>query len=114
MPSSHAAVAAAFAVGAGMAMPPVAAPLGAAAGLVGWSRVSNARHYTSDVLAGLALGCAIGVTVHALVRRLRPVPTTAAKASEVSGAGYAGAPGATNGHGLSRSATNETSRSNAS
>lgn len=72
MPSSHAAVAAAFAASAGWALPPAAAPLGAAAGLVGWSRLNAGRHYSSDVAVGLALGASVGVLVHLVARRARP------------------------------------------
>lgn len=72
MPSSHAAVAAGFAVGAGLALPPVAAPLGIATFLVGWSRLNAGRHYASDVLVGFAVGAAAGVVVHSVARRVRP------------------------------------------
>ncbi|MEY2399623.1 MAG: hypothetical protein QOJ00_2797 [Actinomycetota bacterium] len=113
MPSSHAAVAAAFATGAGMAMPSAAAPLGAAAGLVGWSRVSNGRHYTSDVLVGLALGCAIGVVVHTVVGRLRPAARQAETAADDTAKTAAGAP-TTNGQNGVRPHTDAASRSNAS
>lgn len=72
MPSSHAATAAAFAVTAGASMPVVAAPLALAAGAVAWSRVNAGRHFPSDVVAGLAVGTAIGVAIHRAAERMRP------------------------------------------
>lgn len=72
MPSSHSAVAAAFATATGLALPASAAPLGAAAAVVAWSRVTAGRHYPSDVVAGVAFGCALGAAVHVVARRLRP------------------------------------------
>lgn len=52
---------------------------GAAAALtigVGWSRVYNNKHWTSDVLAGGILGTAVGSAVVRLNRRLRETPST--------------------------------------
>lgn len=73
MPSSHAATAAAFAVAAGSSMPVVAAPLALATGAVGWSRVNAGRHFPSDVVAGLVVGAAAGITIHRIAARVRPV-----------------------------------------
>jgi undecaprenyl-diphosphatase len=59
-PSGHAASAAAFATGAALELPVLAAPVGALALAVGASRVATGAHYPSDVLAGLSLGVAAG------------------------------------------------------
>jgi undecaprenyl-diphosphatase len=69
-PSGHAASAAAFAVGAGIESPLLAAPLGLAALAVGWSRVRTRVHYPGDVMAGLILGAGIALAT----RRFWPVP----------------------------------------
>ncbi|MDQ1713079.1 MAG: hypothetical protein QOE45_2529 [Frankiaceae bacterium] len=60
-PSGHSASAAAFAVGAASELPGLAVPLGAAAVAVGYSRVHTGVHYPGDVVAGWALGAAVGV-----------------------------------------------------
>jgi undecaprenyl-diphosphatase len=65
-PSGHAASAFAFATGTGRAAPALAAPLRAAATLVGYSRVHTGVHYPGDVL----IGAFIGVTAGELVGRL--------------------------------------------
>jgi len=62
-PSGHSASAFAFAVAAGNQLPLLALPLNAAAGLVAYSRVHTGVHYPSDVVAGSAIGGAIGTIV---------------------------------------------------
>lgn len=69
-PSGHTATGFAFAVAAGTEAPVLAAPLLATAALVGWSRLHGGRHFPSDVLAGAALGAAVGLAVHAAGRRM--------------------------------------------
>jgi undecaprenyl-diphosphatase len=54
-PSGHAAAVASVALGLGLALPELAPWLGAAAVLVGFSRVAVGVHYPGDVLAGQAL-----------------------------------------------------------
>ena len=69
-PSSHTATAVAFAVAASVQYPPAAPILLPAALGIGLSRVYAVRHYPSDVLAGAALGAAIGAsTAYSLHRR---------------------------------------------
>jgi diacylglycerol kinase family enzyme/membrane-associated phospholipid phosphatase len=68
-PSGHAAVAAAFAVGAGQEVPALAAPLAGLATLVGYSRIRSGAHHASDVAGGAVLGAGAGL----LTRRLWPV-----------------------------------------
>jgi len=62
-PSGHSASAFAFAVAAGNELPPLALPLNAVAGMVAYSRVHTGVHYPSDVVAGSAIGGAIGTLV---------------------------------------------------
>jgi len=57
-PSGHSASAAAFAVGAALEFPALAAPAGALAAGVATSRVVTGAHYPSDVAAGIGLGAA--------------------------------------------------------
>jgi undecaprenyl-diphosphatase len=75
MPSSHTAAGAAYAVAAGARAPVLAAPLGAAALAVAWSRLATRRHYPSDVVAGAALGVALGAATAALSRQVGGDPT---------------------------------------
>jgi len=71
-PSGHAASAAAFATGAGMEAPRLAAPLGAVAAAVAYSRVYSGVHYPGDVAAGAAIGTAIALST----RRWWPMAST--------------------------------------
>lgn len=73
-PSGHSASAAAFAVGAALELPKAAAPLGALAGAVGFSRVYTGVHYPGDVAAGFALGAAVASIGRAAVPA-KPAPT---------------------------------------
>jgi undecaprenyl-diphosphatase len=76
-PSGHAASAAAAAILLADGRPRWRAPLGLLALGVAWSRVQTGLHHVSDVLAGLALGAAVGL----LVRRLLPLPAPTARAA---------------------------------
>lgn len=74
-PSGHAASAAAFAVGASLEAPAAAAALVPLAGAVAWSRLHVGAHWTSDVVAGAALGAGVAL----LGRVLVPAPPHAAR-----------------------------------
>lgn len=70
-PSGHSASAVAFAVGVGSQVPAAAVPLGALAGVVGYSRVHTGVHYPADVAAGMALGAlSAGLVIVADRRRM--------------------------------------------
>lgn len=69
MPSGHAATAFAVAVAVGAVHPRLRVPLLAAAAVVGVSRVYLGVHYPTDVLAGGALGVAVGLAWGSVVRR---------------------------------------------
>lgn len=58
-PSGHSASAAAFAVAVGKECPVLAVPIGLLAGGVCFSRIFTGVHFTSDVLAGAALGATV-------------------------------------------------------
>src|SRR3712207_5371569 len=60
-PSGHSASAFAFATGAALELPALAAPLHPLAAAVAYSRVYTGAHYPSDVLVGSALGTGIAV-----------------------------------------------------
>ena len=72
-PSRHTTSAFAFAAGAALEKPLLAAPLVPLAAAVGYSRVYTGVHYPSDVIAGAALGSGLAF----LTRRLWPVPPQA-------------------------------------
>jgi undecaprenyl-diphosphatase len=62
-PSGHSTSAAAFAVGASLEQPRLAAPVGLLAAGVAYGRVYTGVHYPGDVLAGVALGAACAAAV---------------------------------------------------
>ncbi|MFJ8542190.1 phosphatase PAP2 family protein [Streptomyces sp. NPDC093586] len=72
-PSGHTASAVAFATAVGVVLPAAAAPLGALATAVGYSRVHTGVHYPGDVVAGAVLGVAGAATALA-VAAAAPVP----------------------------------------
>ncbi len=63
LPSGHATIAFSAATILGSRYPKWRIPLYIGAGLVGFSRIYLGRHYTSDVLAGAAIGTTMGVLV---------------------------------------------------
>jgi undecaprenyl-diphosphatase len=69
-PSGHATTAFAAAVAVGLFYPRLRLPLLTLAALVGLSRIYLGVHYTLDVVAGAALGVAIGLAVAWTTRRL--------------------------------------------
>jgi undecaprenyl-diphosphatase len=89
-PSGHAASAAAFATGVALEKPGLAAPVIVLAAAVGASRVVTGVHYPSDVLAGFAIGAAVGAaTLHWWPRR-SPVPAAAVRPPREAPAAPAG------------------------
>ena len=63
MPSGHASITFSVATILGYKYPKWRIPLYIGAGLVSFSRIYLGRHYTSDVVAGAAIGTAMGVLV---------------------------------------------------
>jgi undecaprenyl-diphosphatase len=81
MPSGHAASAVAFATAASMELPVAAAPLGALAVAVAYSRLYNGVHYPGDVVLGGAIGAGVAAATAKVWPRAdyspasaRPVP----------------------------------------
>jgi len=70
-PSSHTAAAVAFATAASIELPAAAPALFVPAVAVAVARMRAVRHYPTDVLAGAALGAALGGGSALAVRRLR-------------------------------------------
>ncbi|HST47599.1 bifunctional phosphatase PAP2/diacylglycerol kinase family protein [Jatrophihabitans sp.] len=73
-PSGHSASAAAFAVATAAEFPELAVPIGALAGAVCFSRIFTGVHFTSDVLAGAALGATVAGIGVAAVPAHHPEP----------------------------------------
>ena len=91
MPSGHAASAAAFATGMAMELPTVAAPVGALAAAVAYSRIYNGVHYPGDVVLGAAVGIAVARATSKVWPRVDASPATARPAPR-SAARVAGEP----------------------
>lgn len=81
-PSSHTASAFAFAIAASAQCPPAAPLLVPAALGVGLARLYAVRHYPTDVLAGAALGTAIGTSTAYSIHRWRTTKPRAVTACE--------------------------------
>ena len=69
-PSGHATTSFACATVLALLLPRLSVPLLALAAAVAWSRVYVGVHFPLDVIAGAALGAAIGVTVIRVLPRL--------------------------------------------
>lgn len=70
-PSGHTASAVAFALAVGRILPAAAAPLGALAAAVGYSRVHTGVHYPGDVAGGAVLGAASAALALSACRAVR-------------------------------------------
>ena len=77
-PSGHSATAFACAVAVGILYPRLRWPLLAGAAIVAVSRVYLGMHYGTDVVAGSALGAAVGLGVALTVRRVSRLAPVAA------------------------------------
>ena len=88
-PSGHAATAFAAAVAVGAFYPGVRRPLLGLAAVVALSRVYLGVHYASDVLAGTALGVALGLASVWLVRSVAPTPTAPSASPAPAGTSFA-------------------------
>jgi diacylglycerol kinase family enzyme len=83
MPSGHSASAAAFATAAAMEAPILAAPLGALAAAVAYSRVYNGVHYPGDVVFGGAIGIAVAVATTRVWPTIDDSPASARRVASV-------------------------------
>ena len=83
MPSGHAASAAAFATAAVMEAPILAAPLGALAAAVAYSRVYNGVHYPGDVVFGGAIWIAVAAATTRVWPTIDDSPASARRVASV-------------------------------
>lgn len=74
-PSGHSASAFAFAIGASLEKPTMAAALGPLAAAVAYSRIYTGVHYPSDVVVGAALGAGVGFATRRLWPEVSDEPT---------------------------------------
>ena len=88
-PSGHAATAFAAAVAVGAFYPRLRRPLLGLAAVVALSRVYLGVHYASDVLAGTALGVALGLASVWLVRAVAPAPKAPSPSPARAGTSFA-------------------------
>jgi undecaprenyl-diphosphatase len=88
-PSGHAATAFAAAVAVGAFHPRVRWPLLVLAGLVGLSRIYLGVHYVFDVLAGAALGTAVGLVIVWAIRRLAAARSRSGTSPQAAGTSFA-------------------------
>ncbi|HEY8302465.1 MAG TPA: diacylglycerol kinase family protein [Jatrophihabitans sp.] len=82
-PSGHAASAFAFATGVAREWPAAGVPIGAAAGIVAYSRVHNGVHYPTDVVVGAALGVGAAALAGAVLRGDPGIPLPPAEPTPV-------------------------------
>jgi diacylglycerol kinase family enzyme len=90
LPSAQAALAAAFATGAALEHPRLAAPVVVLAAAVGASQVAAGAEDPSDVLAGFVVGAAAGAATLRWWPRRPPVPAAAVRPPRAAPAAYAG------------------------